>query len=240
MHFHHFIITRFNVNIYPVDFPARLEDTWLADRLELFQKYCFPAVQAQSNQQFTWLVLFDEQTPVRYKGIINAYARYANFVPVFCGAYDTILPTVRQRMREVAPDADWFVSTRLDNDDMLSVNYVHCLQEIVKSMREEQLAPADTLYVNFPKGLQLLDGDLYDFEDLTNAFVSLIERSADPHTVFWVDHPCIYDVSPVIQAETRPLWLQVLHDINVYNYLRGTKVEQVDYSKDFPVLFRGE
>ncbi len=235
--FHHFIITRFNVNIYPTDFPPRLEDTWLGERLELFQKYCFPAVRAQSNQNFTWLILFDEQTPARYLGIIRAYAKYANLVPVLCGDYESILPTVRDKMRETAPDADWYVSTRLDNDDMLSVHYVHCLQEIVNSMDEAQLAPADTLYVNFPKGLQLQEGELYDFEDQTNAFVSLIERSDDPKTVFWVDHPSIYNVSPVIQAETRPLWLQVLHERNVYNYLRGTKLEQGDYSKDFPFLF---
>lgn len=237
MNFHHFIITRFNVNIYPIDFPERLEDTWLSMRFELFQKYCFPTVRAQQNQDFTWLVLFDEQTPAYFLGLIRAFSKYQNFVPVYCGAYDTIMPTVVDRMQTVAPDADWFVTTRLDNDDALSTGFVQCLHEVVKSMDEKSLQPSDTLYINFPNGLQLFDGDFYDFKDVTNAFVSLVERRATPHTVFWVDHPAIYDVAPVMQAETQPLWLQNVHDINVYNYVRGEKIDGAEYLEKFPCDF---
>ncbi|WP_147819293.1 glycosyltransferase [Salidesulfovibrio onnuriiensis] len=236
MDYHHFIITRFNVNIYDIDFPARLEETWLAERFDLFQKFCFPSIRAQHNQNFTWLVLFDEQTPARYRALIKAWSRYENFVPVYCGAFTTIMPAVVERMREIAPHADWFLSTRLDNDDALAVGYVHCLQGVVANLTGEQFGDSDALYVNFPKGLQWYKGDYYDFEDVTNAFVSLLERSDEPHTVFWVDHPCIHDVAPVVQAETRPLWLQNVHDLNVYNYVRGEKLDQADFSKAFPHL----
>ncbi|MUM77556.1 hypothetical protein GKC30_07925 [Pseudodesulfovibrio sp. F-1] len=234
MNFHHFIITRFNVNIYPIDFPKRLENTWLSLRLDLFQRYCFPTVFAQQEQGFTWLVLFDEKTPAHIRKIIGTYAKYQNFVPVYCGAYNTILPTVAERMKALAPDAEWFVTTRLDNDDALSIGFVHCLQEIVRSLGEDNLKPADTLYINFPNGLQLHDGIYYDFKDVTNAFVSLVERSANPRTVFWVDHPSIHDVSPVVQAETKPLWMQIVHDMNVYNYIRGERIEGADFSAEFP------
>lgn len=240
MNFHHFIITRFNVNIYPMDFPPRLEETWLSDRFALFQKFCFPTLTAQMNKNFTWLVLFDEQTPAPYRKIIQAYARFSNFVPLFCGAFDTIIPTTVAAMREIAPDADWFLTTRLDNDDALSTRFVHCLQSIVAQMDEASLKPSDKLYINFPKGLQWHNGHFYDFEDLTNAFVSLLERPDDPHTVFWVNHPSIYDVAPVIQAETKPLWLQNVHDLNVYNYVRGEKLDATDVAADFPCDFAKE
>lgn len=237
MNFHHFIITRFNVNIYPIDFPKRIEDTWLSIRFELFQKYCFPTIKAQRNQNFTWLVLFDEQTPAHFRKIINIYARYKNFTPVYCGEYSTIMPTVATRMQEVAPDAEWFLSTRLDNDDALSIDFTHCLHGIMQSLNETDLKPSDTLYINFPNGLQLFENDFYDFKDVTNAFVSLLERPDDPHTVFWVDHPAIHDMAPVIQAETSPLWLQIIHDINVYNYVRGEKIEIENYFEKFPCNF---
>lgn len=237
MNHHHFIITRFNVNIYDIEFPKRLEDTWLSLRFELFQKYCFPSVRAQLNQDFTWLVLFDEQTPARYRAFIDIYARYDNFVPVYCGPFQTIMPTVIARMKEIAPDAEWFLTTRLDNDDALSTGFVRCLHEVVNNLSEPGLKPSDTLYVNFPNGLQWCDGDFYDFEDLTNAFVSLLERRDDPHTVFWVDHPSIYDAAPVIQAKTAPLWLQVIHDMNVYNYVRGAKVNAATLMRQFPCDF---
>jgi len=235
--YHHFIITRFNVNIYAIDFPKRLEDTWLSQRLELFQKYCFPTIQAQTNQDFTWLVLFDEQTPDRYKTFINIYAKYKNFTPIYCGNFDTIMPQTIRTMQEVAPEAEWFLTTRLDNDDALSIGFIQCLQGVVNSLNEADLKPSDTLYINFPNGLQLYDGAFYDFKDATNAFVSFLERRETPHTVFWVDHPSIYDAAPVIQAETGPLWLQVVHDMNVYNYVRGKEVEVSGVASLFPCDF---
>ena len=237
MQYRHFLITRFNVNINPVDFPQRLEDTWLAQRFELFQRYCFPTVSAQTDQEFTWLVLFDEQTPARYRSMIAVYARYGNFVPVWCGGYRTIVPQVARTMRELAPDADWFLTTRLDNDDGLSVAFMQCLHGVADALSEADLKPFDTLFINFPNGLQYCNGVFYDFRDMTNAFVSLLERSHDPHTVFWVDHPSIHDVSPVIQAETSPIWLQVVHDMNVYNYLRGEPVESEGLPRLFPCDF---
>lgn len=236
MDFHHFIITRFNVNIYDIDFPARLEETWLAERFDLFQKFCFPSIRAQHNQDFTWLVLFDEQTPPQYKAIINAYAKYENFVPVYCGAYDTVLPTAAARMQEIAPQAEWFLSTRVDNDDCLAMGYTQVVQGLASQVPPEQLHPSDTLYINFPRGLQWHKGDYYDFEDATNAFVSFIERRHAPRTVYWVEHCDIHKVAPVIQATTGPLWLQNVHDLNVYNYVRGEKIDQADFSKLFPHL----
>lgn len=237
MEYHHFIITRFNVNIYPTEFASRLENAWLSLRLDLFQRFCFPTVQAQLNQDFTWLVLFDEQTPPHIRRIIDTYARYPNFEPVYCGAFDTVMPTAVSRMQEIAPDAEWFLTTRLDNDDALSTRFVHCLHEVANSLDEAALQPSDTLYVNFPNGLQWFDGDFYDFEDATNAFVSLMERRHDPHTVFWVDHPSIHEVAPVIQAKTLPLWLQVVHDTNMYNHLRGSRREPGDIVSSFPCNF---
>ena len=191
----------------------------------------------KQNQDFTWLVLFDEKTPARYRTFIDIYARYENFTPVYCGAFRTIIPTVIARMKELAPDAEWLLTTRLDSDDALSTGFVRCLHEVVDAVNEPNLKPSDTLYINFPNGLQWSDGEFYDFQDETNAFVSLLERRDNPHTVFWVDHPSIYNVAPVIQARTTPLWLQVVHDMNVYNYVRGTKTDSANVVKRFPCSF---
>lgn len=237
MNFSHFIITRFNVNIYPIDFPPRLEDTWLAPRFEFFKKYCFPSIQSQINQDFEWLMLFDEQTPGYYLKMIKLFAQYENLTPLYCGEYETIMPQVINYMQSKSPDTDWLLTTRLDNDDALSTGFVECLHMLVNSMSEEKLAPSDTLYINFTNGLQYSDGKVYNFSDLTNAFVSLLERRENPHSVFWVDHPAIHDVAPVIQAETAPLWLQHVHETNVYNYIRGDEVEGADLLKNFKCDF---
>ena len=233
MEYAHFIITRFNVNIEPTDFPPRLGVAWLSLRFDIFQRFCFPSVRAQTCQDFTWLVLFDEQTPDRFRRIIDAYGAQPNFVPLFCGSYDTVLPTAKTKMRELAPDAPWLLTTRLDNDDGLARNFVRCLRGVADGLAPEQLAPSDTLFINFPNGLQYHEGAVYDFSDATNAFVSLMERPEDPHTVFWVDHPSIEGVAPVIQAETRPLWLQHVHGTNVYNHVRGQLTQDRNPLRDF-------
>lgn len=111
---------------------------------------------------------------------------------------------------------------------------------VARSVTQEQIAPKDVLYINLPNALQYSKGTFYGFRDVTNAFISLLERSENPHTVFWVDHPSIYEVAPVIQAETKPLWLQVVHDINVYNYIRGSETDAADYLRHFPCDFSAD
>jgi hypothetical protein len=45
------------------------------------------------------------------------------------------------------------------------------------------------------------------------------------------------DAAPVLQAETTPLWLQNVHDINVYNYVRGKRIEGRECAAAFPCDF---
>jgi hypothetical protein len=225
MTFRHFIITRFNVNIHPVEDAFRLGETWLTQRFELFCKFCFPSVRHQESQDFTWLVLFDEQTPARFKRIVGSFERYPNFVPVFCGDYASVLPRVREHIVRIQPDADWYLTTRLDNDDALSARFVRTLHKVVEGLLASPESVSE-VFINFPHGLQYCEGVVYDFDDVTNAFVSLLERNTPPHTVFWVDHPDIYKKAPVAQIETRPIFLQNVHGQNVYNYIRGTVNEE--------------
>ena len=75
----HFIITRFNLNLYAQDkhdLPTRT-DRWLEHRFEVFERYCLPSVAAQTSGNFTWLCLFDAATPEPTRQAEISYA-------VFC------------------------------------------------------------------------------------------------------------------------------------------------------------
>ena len=233
MEFRHFIITRFNVNIEPTDFPLRLDKAWLSLRFDLFQRFCFPSVRAQNLQDFTWLVLFDEKTPEAYARLISSYARYGNLEPLFCGDFETIMPALATRIRELSNGADRVLTTRLDNDDALENNFTAVLHSVVENLAAQEEPLPGALYLNLMNGLQHMDGKIYDFKDPTNAFVSLLETMDEINTVYWVDHPAIYKKAPVKQVETRPLWLQNVHGTNVYNYLRGEYIGQVEDLKNF-------
>ena len=63
--FKHFIITLFNLKIWKEDKTHRATQTadWLAQRFDLFERFCLPSVAHQTNKNFTWLCLFDKDTP---------------------------------------------------------------------------------------------------------------------------------------------------------------------------------
>jgi len=235
MTFQHFIITRFNVNIHPTTYDFRLSESWLAERFELFNKFCLPSIRQQESQEFKWLVLFDSKTPERFRRIIMLLESYQNLVPIFCDDFSSVMPQVREHIQQMRQDADYYLTTRLDNDDALSQRFVKMLHGITTDLIESQKMPGPEVFINFPSGLQYCDGTVYDFCDVTNAFVSLLERCRDepPHTVFWVDHPDIYSKAPVAQIETKPIYLQNVHGMNVYNYIRGTKTNEEGILAEF-------
>ncbi|WP_460030722.1 glycosyltransferase [Megalodesulfovibrio paquesii] len=235
MFFKHIIITRFNVHITPTPFAPRLGDTWLAERFRMFHAFCWPSIRAQTNQDFVWLVLFDEQTPPQYRRLISTFSSYRNFTPLFCGEYASIMPQLRAQIARIHPETEYILTTRLDNDDALANNFVAVLHRIVDSLLTQQPAPDIPLYINFPHGIQYCKGKVYYFSDVTNAFVSLLERNDPLRTVFWVDHPAIYDKAPVAQVETPPIFLQHVHDINVYNYIRGPQADDNTLLANFTI-----
>lgn len=233
MEFKHFIITRFNVNIEPVEFLGRIQNPWLSLRFDLFQRFCFPSVRGQQHQNFTWLVLFDEKTPKKFKKLIDAYKTYANFRPIFFGPYDTVLPKIIEEIRRESKKEKYILTTRLDNDDSLSENFTFVLYKFTNHFLKEKMT--ENFYFNFTNGLQIFENKIYDFKDRTNAFVSLLEKNDSIETVFCVDHPAIYKKYKVLQIKTDPLWLQNVHETNIYNYLRGTCIGQANELKGFNI-----
>ena len=68
----HFVITRFNVRSTLQGSEAMIEPAYLAHRLEMFEQFCLPTLRGQSRQDFTWLVLFSEDTPSTIRHVIES------------------------------------------------------------------------------------------------------------------------------------------------------------------------
>src|ERR1700677_1263076 len=82
--FKHVVLTQYFTRSIedPGDLGRRLGNIaeWLENRLVLFKRYCLPSVMAQSNQDFTWLLYFDETTPEAYlRRIRDLIAGHDNF-----------------------------------------------------------------------------------------------------------------------------------------------------------------
>ncbi len=233
--FTHMILTRFNLKLLEVNTP---DDEWLDRRLDLFEKICFPSIQAQSCQAFKWLVFFDDKTPARYRGRIEAYSKEPYFIPVFtdCDTFfgfhfpRELKPVIN---RYLNPGSRFLITTRLDNDDALHSDFVRMVQA--------EFAGQDLAAVNFHYGWQLCGRRLVKRGHPANPFISLIERlgSAPVRTVFCRGHAELGTVCPIrdITREETPAWLQLIHAENRVNRQSpGRSSPLVDLREGFSFL----
>lgn len=233
--FSHFILTKFNVRSFP-DLRPGCEPAWLERRFGLFDRYCFPSVSNQSNQNFKWLVFFDVDTPDEFKQKIAAYAtRWSNFVPIYLDCplpYGEFPDEVRAIVRQQVPDdCEYLITTWLDNDDAIHKDYVQMIQDNFSQQESET--------INFFFGYQLADGKLYfDFE-LANHFISLVEKYNPEsfNTCLCRPHKELYEVcKSAKKIFCKPVWIEVVHGSNYMNvYRRGFRVPAGKILKDYSI-----
>jgi Putative rhamnosyl transferase len=217
----HLVLTRFNVRwiVGPHD------TGWLAHRFDLFERYCLPSMQGQTNQGFRWLVFFDEDTPEPFRSRIDGYTDWPAFTPVFIGppssqVYDDAIAAHLD-------GADRLVTTRLDNDDAIGRDFVARVQAAAR--------PGTREFLNLPVGYVWHRGRLYRHEHPSNAFISLSEPAAGFRSVWASQHDEAGRVAPVHQVAGGPAWLQVIHDRNVSNRVRGRRVPATCVADEFTV-----
>ena len=126
--FQHYFRTSFNaLPSWLVSFP---DETWHRHRFKMFDKYCYPSIRGQSNQNFKWIVVFSVKTPKVYKKKIEKYAEYKNFIPIYIpeDKHPDVIP------QEIIPkylrnDTSYIITTRIESDDALCRDYVEMIQE---------------------------------------------------------------------------------------------------------------
>lgn len=233
--FQHFFLTKFNVRSFPELKPG-CEPAWLEKRFNLFDQFCFPSVHKQSNQNFKWLVFFDIDTPEDFKQKISAYSnQWENFVPVYLDCplpYGEFPDDIRKKVRQYIPEnCQYLITTWLDNDDAIHKDYVQMIQDNFKQQESET--------INFFFGYQLCDGKLYfDFE-LSNHFISLIEKyNPDSfNTCLCRPHKELYEVcKSAKKIFCKPAWIEVVHGANYMNvYRRGFRVPVGNILEQFSI-----
>ena len=207
--FTHFLLTRFNL-LHP---GVVLDDSWYKQRFALFERFCLPAVQGQTNQSFCWMIFADRRTPDIFRARIDAYQSYANLEVSYLDGPDRaeMVRAVRARLEKPATH---LLTTTLDNDDAIARDYVAQVQA--------QFAAQPFELVNFVHGLRLdlVQHKLYACDLETNPFISLIEEIGPQRRVRTIagclPHSQIKArFSPIRNVSAAPLWLQVVHGRNV-------------------------
>lgn len=218
--FNHFILTRFNVKVAYSKSGIGLDPEWLNHRFKLFEKFCYPSVRAQLNQDFKWIVYFDGQTPQVFKDKIKQYSKWQNFIPVYVDNEFTNQVNKSILLNNLPAGVEYLITTRLDNDDAISKDFIQIIQNNFHEQNSE--------FINLAYGYVWKDSKLYSFKYPNNPFISLIERinkfTVDEFkTVLCKEHTQLSSIGQIKQIKTQPAWLQVVHERNVSNRIRGIR-----------------
>ena len=167
MFLHHFILTRFNLPLWKYDKTNRIINphVWLDERLNLFETYCLPSVACQSNNDFIWILLCDENTPVEYRDRIRGYKNKCPQIELiqveeeYAWQFPRIFSEVVASFLEArgAKDGDICLTTQLDNDDVLQNDFVQTVQNHVsKNINSDILYLSNTtpVFISFDYGIQ--------------------------------------------------------------------------------------
>lgn len=232
----HIILTRFNVSMPGWNQKLNLSDSWLEERFKLFESMCLPSVASQHNQNFTWLVMFDKNTPNKYKEKIKALKKRYDFEAYFMGVFH-LEDVVKQILKSHQGVANTLLTTRLDSDDIIATGFIEYLQQSA----EKGLPLEHRKVFNFDRGAILYSKKqqyaLYEYVDQSNAFTSLLEPFDEKiSTILAVKHTELMSFASMQSINMAPMWLQVVHGGNVSNRIKGTRVYLNTHAKAFPYL----
>jgi len=212
--FTHYLITRFNIKISGYG-PERLDSSamdssYLQHRLRLFEVYCFPSVKSQIEKKFCWLIYFDEHTdPEVLEHVQQLTGGEIAILLLRVPDFEHMLSDIRERIR--SSPTSYVITTRLDNDDIISHNFMAAIQQ--------HFVQSDRMVINFTKGFEI-DLNLHYIKKWKdrkkNQFISLIEkRDAEKvSTIYGFPHYAIPADIPVRGIEDEYQWAYTRHSFN--------------------------
>lgn len=218
----HYIITGFNLpreNSLDKNGNPTMTPEYLETRFELFDQFCFPSIFGQTNQNFTWLVLFSDKTDGAFREKITSYReRMPNFTPLYLTDADAmkwrgyVTNYIRLNTKE-----DNIITSRLDNDDSYQISYIERVQNLVN---DRKLTRA---FIAFPYGQRYATSHKVAFASQPipyNHYISLImPNDKNFKIVFFCDHTKLEEtgIPVIIDDENKAMWLEVIHNTNVIN-----------------------
>jgi hypothetical protein len=224
----HAILTRFNVPTEGPESRIRAHPRWLAQRVELFERYCLPSVRSQTSAGFGWLVYFDPESPGWLRRRIEDWSADGTIVPLFRTAV-SIAELVSDIESHIGRDDAWLITTNLDNDDALAADFVERVQ------RAPRTDGRCAVYLG--NGLIRRGGNVYARRDPVNAFCSVREHWTGARTCWSEWHDLLARTMPRQVLDGSPGWLQVIHGTNVTNRVRGRLTTPVPHRRLFPGAF---
>ena len=145
MTFHHFVLTRFSYRPNTKGCRDESGDDWVAlidplnpsrldFRFALFECACLPNVMAQSNQDFDWVLIVDPDLPTKYRQRLETLIAKRKRTHLHEFRHGDKLSSLEWLEIYITSDTDLVLTTNLDDDDMITVDFVEKLQLHVKGL----------------------------------------------------------------------------------------------------------
>lgn len=212
MKFKHVIFTRFNLQ-YDLESDLYIQTAWLDERFRLFEQYCLPSIVRQTSLHFTWVILSSNQTPDWYKNRLSNYAqRYQNIQIEYCAYYEDVNVLYKALGEKYVEDNDFLLSTRIDSDDMLAVDFVSTLQSYVQSYLSNEAV------ISFTNGVQWFEKDniVFAASYSQNHFLNFLECRHHIRTCLGMDHTKVSEKA-LVQLNHIAMWCEIVHGNNICN-----------------------
>ena len=223
----HYIITRFNVRANyectlknPDNNPMKriLDEDYLNERFNIFEKYTLQSIKRQTNQNFIWLILFHKNTPDIFKKRIQKLKEEFGFIDLYFGDEQNF--NFSEYCNSQQENIEYFITTRIDNDDMLSYDYIARIQGYVNNNLHECI-------LSFEKGMKfdLSSQKKYKYDRKDNHFLSMIGPKEE--CILQYNHAKIFESGKeVIMLDcNKPMWTEIIHESNVINRIKGQEIE---------------
>ena len=125
----HILLTKFAVKFAADNPRTRFEanDSWIDERMNLFQKYCLPSVKAQTFKDFDWWIIASPNFR-NFDKVQNELEKYGKILWTDAPWRDG-LSEVGPLLETYYKDVGWICTTRLDSDDIISNDFMLNIHE---------------------------------------------------------------------------------------------------------------
>ena len=185
--------------------------------MKFFRAFTLPSLLNQTNLNFTVVFQVDPtSTPSAIKGELETYGLVYETVDGQSnrGWKEMQNTEFRQFLSDYLGDEKCVLTTRLDSDDGLALDYIEKTQSVLKDDTYNE-------FIVYNSGVVWTEGRFYLKEYVAPPFLSYVEYRdkvpALPGTVFGIrTHAEALDRRNQ-QHDDRPMWLMACHDRNLLN-----------------------
>ena len=222
MKYAHFLITHFNLPKWSKDKHnvSTQTEEWLEHRFGLFQRYCLPSVASQTSKDFTWILLFYNKTPEKYKNLNRKFEnQYSWYKPCYLNDEESshMVEYINKFITGyIEPDTEFIITTRLDNDDSIAVDFMEDVENFAKKRGATENYAIDPIHgIEYYPKYNLSKNHSYN----RTHFSSYVEPiSQHIRNIYGSGVHGRADVNYTIyQINKEAMWMEVIHEKNVCN-----------------------